>query len=170
MWDYLRVASSCPFWEAMKNYVVIPDMRNPNKPRSISAREKIFAGDRKGKVFDHFWQTSKNIHFISKPAWNLRILEHFYTYIYFEDESMDLLAKRLVRDSIHYVDLIFCKAAIIIDKLKKEAEKSGGHYSSFHIRRGEFQYKEVKIPADQILANVGQFIPPKSSKVVYIGK
>ena len=25
--------------------------------------------------------------------------------------------------------------------------------------RGEFQYKEVKIPADQILANVGQFIP-----------
>ena len=32
--------------------------------------------------------------------------------------------------------------------------------------RGEFQYKEVKIPADQILANVGQFIPTKS--VVFV--
>jgi hypothetical protein len=29
----------------------------------------------------------------------------------------------------------------------------------YRLDRGEFQYKEVKIPANQTLANVGQYIP-----------
>ena len=60
-------------------------------------------------------------------------------------------------------DLMFCKAALIIFKLLEEGK---GHYNAFHIRRGEFQYKVVKIPADQMLANVGEFIPKDT--LVYV--
>ncbi len=69
---------------------------------------------------------------------------------------MDRYYKRFVRDYVRYVDTIFCKAAIIIDKLLKEGD---GVYSSFHVRRGEFQYNVVKIPAEEIMNNVGHVNP-----------
>ena len=68
-----------------------------------------------------------------------RLLEHFYTFIHFDDIPMDRYYKRFIRDYVHYIDIIFCKAALIIDKLLTDGH---GSYSSFHIRRGEFQYKE----------------------------
>lgn len=68
-----------------------------------------------------------------------RLLEHFYTFIHFDDIDMDHYYKRFIRDYVHYIDIIFCKAAMIINKLLIDGN---GRYSSFHIRRGEFQYKE----------------------------
>ena len=83
-------------------------------------------------IYDSFWQEQKVIHFISKPEENWRLLQHFYTFIHFDDPIMDLLYKRFVRDYIHYIDIIFCKAAIIINHLLHEGN---GSYTSFHIRR-----------------------------------
>lgn len=37
---------------------------------------------------------------------------------------------------------------------------------SYYEFRGEFQYKEVKIPAEKILENVGQFIP--AGELIYV--
>jgi hypothetical protein len=60
--------------------------------------------------------------------------------------------------------------AIKDDALKLKTEGStpenGGIFSSFHVRRGEFQYKAVKIPADQILNNIGHHIP--ANRLIYI--
>ena len=53
---------------------------------------------------------------------------------------MDRYYKRFIRDYVHYIDIIFCKAAMIINKLLIDSKDNS--YSSFHIRRGEFQYKE----------------------------
>ena len=83
-------------------------------------------------IYDSFWQEQKVIHFISKPEENWRLLQHFYTFIHFDDPNMDLLFKRFVRDYIHYIDIIFCKAAIIVSHLLHEGN---GSYTSFHIRR-----------------------------------
>jgi hypothetical protein len=70
-----------------------------------------------------------------------------------------------VRDEIHYLDVIFCKAAVIVDSLMNETQNKG--YNSFHLRRGDFQYKVVKIPADSLLHNVGDLLP-KSAPLVFI--
>jgi hypothetical protein len=83
--------------------------------------------------------------------------------MHFQDDAMDRHYKRFVRDFVHYTDIIFCKAAIIIKKLLQEGR---GQYSAFHIRRGELQYKEVKIPSAQILENVGSHIP--AGELVYL--
>jgi hypothetical protein len=45
---------------------------------------------------------------------------------------MDRFYKRFVRDYVHYLDDIFCKAAIIVRHLLDEGN---GSYSAFHIRR-----------------------------------
>lgn len=171
LWEYLRNVTSCPPWKGMKDFLVIPPRPGMNtttdlpseqavayeKAMAVFAGDKRYGMDRKPQIYDEYWHDQHVVHFISKPAWGYRLLEHFYTYIHFQDPAMDRYYKRFVRDFVHYVDLIFCKSAMIIEALEKEAVD--GKFSSFHVRRGEFQYKAVKIPADQIMHNVGDHIP-----------
>ena len=167
MWGYLRNASSCPPWKCMREYLVIP--RYPAFNSSLAAdaqdyarRELVFAGDpkfgmkRAAQRYDSFWQGARAIHFISKPGGGYRLLQHFYTFLHMEDPAMDRFYKRFVRDYVHYLPDIFCKAALIVASL---LEEGAGAYSSWHVRRGEFQYKETRLPAEDLLKNVGHFIP-----------
>jgi GDP-fucose protein O-fucosyltransferase len=84
---------------------------------------------------DERWQDSKLIHWRAKEC---RLLTHFYTCIRHTDKAVDNYHKRLIRDIMHYRDEMFCKANQIITMLK--AESSSGSFSSFHIRRGDFQF------------------------------
>jgi len=69
--------------------------------------------------------------------------------------------KRFVRDHLHYRESVFCAAGKIIKSLQEEGHKLGfapdeygaGGFSSLHVRRGDLQYKEVKIPAEEWLEN-----------------
>ncbi len=80
-----------------------------------------------------------------------RLLSHFYTFLFFTDTIVDHYYKRFVRDFLHYGDEIFCAAGKIIRALEQEAKFSGragdSSFSSMHVRRGDFQYKKVKITA-----------------------
>lgn len=138
MWSYLRNVSACPHWKCMKEFVVIPFAPGVNVTLLPNAAEykkslDIFAAKRDPKYYDEYWQKQQVIHFISIPEQGFRLLEHFYTFIHFEDPKMDRYYKRFVRDFVHYTDVIFCKAAIIINELQKEGKN--GIYSAFHIRR-----------------------------------
>ncbi len=136
MWEYLRSVAGCPKWQSMNEFLVIPaqpgqdhaDLSNP----VTAKRQFIFAANRTAVHYDRHWQKQQVIHFISKPGAGYRLLDHFYTYIFFENEYMDRYFKRFVRDYVHYMDEIFCKASIIINQLMEE---SHGQYNSFHIRR-----------------------------------
>ena len=139
MWDYLRSVGSCPPWKALNEFVVIPVAPGvnvshypPNKAKVYKDKRELFAAKRYAQYYDEHWQQQKLIHFISKPGLGYRLLEHFYTFIHFEDDAMDRYYKRFVRDYVHYIDTIFCKAAKIVNKL---LEEGGGSYSSFHVRR-----------------------------------
>lgn len=136
MWEYLRNVTACPKWQALTQFLAVPahpgddhpDLSNPDTAK----RQFLFAANRTAIYYDRYWQEQKVIHFISKPGDGYRLLDHFYTYIFFENVYMDRYFKRFVRDYVHYMDVIFCKAALIINKLKLE---SGGKYTAFHIRR-----------------------------------
>jgi hypothetical protein len=142
MWRYLRSVGSCPKWKALKEFIVIPVAPGvnvshlpPNKAKPYKDKRALFAAGREAHFYDDFWQKQKLIHFISQPGLGYRLLEHFYTFIHFEDDSMDRYYKRFVRDYVHYIDIIFCKSAKIINKL---LELGNGSYSSFHVRRYGF--------------------------------
>ena len=139
MWDYLRSVGSCPTWKALKEFVVIPVAPGvnvseyaPEKAKPYIQKRELFSAGRTARFYDDYWQQQKLIHFISKPGMGYRLLEHFYTFIHFEDDRMDRYYKRFVRDYVHYIDIIFCKASMIIRKLLDEGN---GSYSSFHVRR-----------------------------------
>ena len=61
----------------------------------------------------------------------------------------------LHRDHIRYKDPIQCAAARIVAELRKEF----GDYDSFHVRRGDFQFKRTRIEADEIYNNVKDKLP-----------
>lgn len=139
MWDYLRSVGSCPAWKALKEFVVIPVAPGVNvshlpadQAKPYIDKRELFSAGRTAMYYDAYWQEQKLVHFISKPGLGYRLLEHFYTFIHFEDDAMDRYYKRFVRDYVHYIDIIFCKAAKIIQKLREEG---GGLFSSFHVRR-----------------------------------
>lgn len=168
MWEYLRNVTACPPWKGMADYVVIPPFPGFNSSKSPYAQQYrkkslIFAGDPKfgatrlPRFYDVYWHQQHVIHFISKPGLGYRLLEHFYTFLHFEDPFMDRFYKRFVRDYVHYLPQIFCKAAIIVKHLRQEG---GGVYSSFHVRRGELQYKEVKVNASVLMKTVRHVLPP----------
>ncbi|CAN0412890.1 unnamed protein product, partial [Hapterophycus canaliculatus] len=85
-----------------------------------------------------------------------RIFTHFYTFIGFSDPVAARHHRRLVRDLVHFRESLFCAAAAIVGRLRTAGGGSPGRwsgyygdagFSTFHIRRGDFQYTKVRVRA-----------------------
>ena len=69
-----------------------------------------------------------------------------------------LFFTRYYRDHLRYVDDIMCAAARVIEAVRDHARKNknydasrdDGIYDAVHIRRGDFQYPPVLLPADEL--------------------
>lgn len=64
-----------------------------------------------------------------------------------------------MRDHMRYIDEMQCAAARIVSAIRKRAREHNkknlaGDFDTFHIRRGDFQYKDTRISADEIYKNV----------------
>ena len=166
IWGYLRsVGLNPPFKSGTKEYLTIPRrVHDSSVAAKTESRRRVFSAGRREVLYKGDMEQAKLIHFLTRPETNDRLLLHYYTFLFFEDEKIERMAHRFVRDYVHYIDLIFCKAAIIVSALFKEGLGRG--YSAFHVRRGDFQYKEVKVSAEVLLKNVGQFIP--QNELLYI--
>ncbi|GAX18597.1 hypothetical protein FisN_10Hh196 [Fistulifera solaris] len=128
-------------------------------------------------VYDEEMQGELVVHFMCYHKMRVRMLVHFYAFLYFEDWREDLWMKRFMRDHVRYIDEIQCAAARIVHAMR-EYDKSRskdfpghqmigpGEFDTFHIRRGDFQYKRTRIEANEIHENVKQYIAPNAT--IYI--
>lgn len=118
--------------------------------------EETLAGRHELCVYDEEMQKAPSIHFQMNHKQHLRLLVHFYGFLFFENWKEDLLMKRFIRDHVRYIDQIQCAAARIVAKIRKRARKRGspqGFFDSMHIRRGDFQFKDTRIEAEEIYEN-----------------
>jgi len=122
-------------------------------------------------IYDRTLQTSPLIHL--KVAKGVRLLTHFYAFLFFADWRQDLWSKRFVRDHLRYVDGIVCAAARVVEAVRERARKNirydnnnnnnnnnnasrsraddeDGAYDAMHVRRGDFQYPPTQLPADEL--------------------
>ena len=112
------------------------------------------------------------IHFKNAKGW--RIMSHYYGYMYFTNPKVFNYFKRFVRDFLHYHDEIYCAAGKIVLALQEEGKKlgfstdgeGGGGFASMHVRRGDLQYKKVKIPAEEWYENLKDTWEP--NEIIYI--
>jgi len=109
------------------------------------------------------------IHFPGNYSGSTRMLVHFYAWNFFQDPAADRFYKRVMRDRVRYRDEIFCAAAAMVKHLVGEAKKQPGEvtgYAAFHIRRGDFQFKAVRIPIADVLKHTEDLLRP--GQLVYI--
>lgn len=108
-------------------------------------------------VYDEPMRKERTVHFMCYHKMRVRLLVHFYAFLYFEDWREDLWMKRFMRDHVRYIDEIQCAAARIVHALRSHVKtKTGdpkGLFDTFHVRRGDFQYKATRIEAQQLMKN-----------------
>jgi len=75
--------------------------------------------------------------------------------------------KRFVRDHLHYIDEIQCAAARIVEKIRmhvvKRTNGTSTEFDTFHIRRGDFQFKDTRIEIDEIIENTQEYLTAGST-------
>lgn len=122
-------------------------------------------------IYDEEMQNAPLVHFqvgTSKDNKKLRLLTHFYSFIFFQDWKQDLWAKRFIRDHVRYIDEIMCAGARVVNEVRKKSQLAGkgGAYHSFHVRRGDFQYKKTRIVAEELLKRSQRHL--EKGSVLYI--
>mmetsp|Transcript_4344 Transcript_4344/g.6371 ORF Transcript_4344/g.6371 Transcript_4344/m.6371 type:complete len:621 (-) Transcript_4344:121-1983(-) len=130
------------------------------KPTNVDASTKdrlreMLATRDKLCIYDSELQKEEIIHFKVDSSVKARMLTHFYAFVFFQDWRQDLWTKRFIRDHIRYVDEIVCAAARVVHAVREKAAEivsnnPDGLYNSFHVRRGDFQYKLTRISADKL--------------------
>jgi hypothetical protein len=146
-----------------------------NKPTPVDASTKdrlreLLAQRKKLCIYDKPLQEASIIHFHgkSKAETGGRLLVHFYAFLFFQDWHTDLWMKRFVRDHVRYIDEIQCAAARIVHAIRSSKNSDELHqFDTFHIRRGDFQYKKTRVSAAEIVAVAKDEI--SVGNTVYIG-
>lgn len=184
---YLRsVADVLPAWRG--KFLVMPDVDTDlssfnlsalaNLSPEVRARMKKFGGERSPVFYDKTLVKAHHIHFRSGP--DHRVLQHHYAFSFFSNSHMQSFYRRFVRDYLRYKDEIQCAGDEVLRMVRADAiahnsahgltDRPHNAFYSLHIRRGDFQFKEVKIGADEIVKNLvvdgKSVIPPKA--LVYI--
>jgi len=183
LWKYLQGAADItPAWGG--RYVAFPEHPDDfelvdsalHNLTDLKARMSVFGGQRTTMYYDQQMQKVHHIHFSSDREH--RVLQHHYAFTFFANREMASFYKRYVRDTMRYNDEIQCAgaelvAAVRADSLATDPSQNGDYYA-MHIRRGDLQFKEVKIGARQMLQNMqvpggkpGELIFPRGS-ILYL--
>ena len=137
----------------------------------VTERLREMLANRKGLcIYNETLQQAKVIHLKGDQLSGHRVLVHFYAFLFFEDWRQDLFTKRFVRDHLRYNDLIQCAAARVVQAVREAARQRGskdGTFDSLHVRRGDFQFKEMIFPVEELYEkNLKSFIREKRTLFV----
>jgi hypothetical protein len=178
LWKYLdKVADERPMlggkWFAFSDragdYNLSESLKDPYL--NTSARLKTFSDGRDSQLVQYTprLQEAHHIHFSGNEQY--RLLQHFYAFAFFADSEMQSFYRRFIRDYMRYKDDIQCAGHELVAKVRRDAKlltpEQNGAFYALHIRRGDLQFKEVKIGAEQMVKNLKypngtSMIPPGS--------
>jgi len=207
LWEYLRKTCYVRQWEPGKYFIGFNLVENAtfgsNVFRPFSGHEsprltEMRAEQRRQIIpYDKSMHAHRAIYFPGDYGVKTRILSHFYTYLFWEQEKREHFYRRFVRDRLHYVDEIFCAAGQVVKLLHEEAvelavkeglprshlsdmtenpKTRGGDtnvgptYFAYHVRRGDFQYRDTRISAEKILGSTKHLLDAHSNRtrLIYI--
>jgi hypothetical protein len=123
-------------------------------------------------LYNATMQQAHVVHFAVDHTLHLRLLVHFYAFVFFQNYKVDLFMKRFVRDHVRYADEIQCAAARVLAAVRKRSRASStngqddGVFDAFHVRRGDFQYKSTRVEASVLVEMAQRKIP--NGTVVYM--
>jgi len=138
------------------------DAPTPVDASTVQRLREMLAQRKKLCIYDQTLQAATLIHFkMDNSEDDSRLLTHFYAFVFFQNWTQDLWTKRFIRDHVRYIDEIMCAASRIVYAVRERSTKtnanlknrtlaSGSSYDSFHVRRGDFQYKMTRVEASKL--------------------
>ena len=123
-------------------------------------------------LYDKEMQEAPVLHFMCYHKMRVRFLTHFYSFLFLEDWREDLWMKRFMRDHVRYIDEIQCAAGRVVQALRQlsyNLTQKSHEFDTFHIRRGDFQFKQTRLEANEIYDNVKEVLagvdePPQGNQ------
>lgn len=193
--EWLRSVTVTPLWKPDECLAIFPasadketdddfstmfDKMKSNKGKepvavdgSLAERmSQTIAGRKKLCIYDEEMQEAHILHFMCYHKMKVRLLTHFYAFLFFEDWKQQLWENRFVRDHLRYIDELQCAAARVVSALREIAKKKSrddnpnGEFDTMHIRRGDFQYKMTRLEGPKLYEKSKDLIPKK--EVLYI--
>ena len=164
LWSYLAGAADAqPAYGG--SVVAMPRLNSgPAEKKADAETLAKYAGQRKVLAYDAATRDARHVHLPAKGKH--RLLNHFYAFGFFGDPEQRSFYRRFIRDNMRYKDEIQCAGAGLVDAIRETSREmgNGGDYYALHIRRGDFQFKEVKISAAEIVENLrGHAIIPEGA-------
>jgi hypothetical protein len=176
VFDYLDDVGHYPNISASHTCLVFDEDEYQGNRPSAETQEHVHdvCGEKRDVVY---WNQEMNkyplLH-IRAGSKETRLLTHFYGMMHFTDVATDHYYKRFVRDFLHYHDSIYCAAGKVVKAVQAEGvargfvvdDEGAGAYSALHVRRGDLQYKKVKIPAQEWYDNTKEVWQP--NEILYV--
>ena len=134
IWQRVAETACCVDWNVVDNLICIP-----NPPADCDFLERYRIG-RPMVGFDAGMRKAQTLYFPQN------LLGNFYLTIYAEGRLDDMAA--YVARHIHYRKRLFLEAHNVIEHLGDQ------QYAAIHVRRNDFQYKDLFVSGEEILENV----------------
>lgn len=175
VYEYLKEVGFTPNLHGEHNCLIFDEGFLNSKPVSQKTEQAVtkFCQGRQPVYYDKEMQDASIVHLRASEK-EYRLLAHFYAFIYFTDPVHDNFFKRLIRDLVHYNDAIMCAAGKIVRALQHAGrsrgfeldEEGGGGFSSIHIRRGDFQWRNTRLSAEEWQKNTRELW--RENEVLYV--
>lgn len=109
-------------------------------PVDASVHDRLYENLSKRKhlcLYNEEMQLARVVHFMCNHKLRVRMLVHFYAFLFFQDWRDDLWMKRFMRDHLRYTDEIQCAAARVVEALRGLSREKGQHgeFATLHVRR-----------------------------------
>lgn len=153
--------------EGSLNFDQYLDKPTPVDAQPIDRMRETLGGRGRLCIYDENMQKEPVLHFMCYHKMRVRLLTHYYAFLFFEDWKQSVWEHRFVRDHLRYIDEMQCAAARVVTEIRNIAKSEmkdnpDGAFDTFHIRRGDFQYKSTRLDADVLYANSKDYIPEGS--------
>jgi len=193
--EWLREVTHTPLWKPSKCMATFPATTGPGdiddlnnmlmkikeekkevpmyleKPTPVDAEPIDRMKEMRAKrdelcIYEEEMQNAPVLHFMCYHKMRVRLLVHFYAFLFFEDWKQQLWTNRFVRDHLRYIDELQCAAARVVEALREKAKENGnrkGIFDTYHVRRGDFQYKATRVDAIELYDNSADLIPENAT-------
>jgi hypothetical protein len=176
VFDYLDHVGHYPNISATNTCLVFDeDEYKGNRPSAeTQEKTKSTCGEKREILYWNEEMNSYPLLHVRAGHKEFRLLTHFYGMMHFTNAAEDNYYRRFVRDFLHYHDSIYCAAGKVVKAVQAEGvargfvvdDEGAGAYSALHVRRGDLQYKKVKIPAQEWYDNTKEVWQP--NEILYV--
>jgi hypothetical protein len=166
LWKHFRPVGWQPQFKVSNQCLIFDEdvFHGKKQPQlTDAARVARFCGKERTPMYvNDTWTKPQLLHWNAAGVDEYRLLDHFYTAMFFTNPVIDNYMKRLIRDTLHYNDEIHCVAGKIIRALHDEFPVM----SSWHVRRGDFQFKLTRLTIEEWYNNTKSFL--QEGEALYI--